>query len=70
MMNSIIATRRFVEVPAYAELQQAMHNALLTQHPEWVQRNGSCPECDDYDRRFAQLLSLSLVTEHDRAASV
>ena len=37
-----------------------MHDALLQQHPEWIERDGNCPKCDDYDRRFAQLLGLSL----------
>lgn len=50
------------EVPAYAELQRTMHDALLTQHPEWVERDGNCPTCDDYDRRFAELLDFSLAS--------
>jgi hypothetical protein len=51
------------DVPAYAELQRQMHDALLVQHPELIERNGDCPTCDDYDRCFAELLSFSLATE-------
>jgi hypothetical protein len=43
-----------------------MHEALLVQHPEWIERNGDCPTCDDYDRRFAQLLGFSLAMQRSR----
>ena len=49
-----------LEAPAYVALQREMHDALLRQHPEWIERDGDCPTCDDYDRRFAELLGLSL----------
>ena len=49
-----------VEIPAYAQLQREMHNALLAQHPEWILPNGDCPTCDSYDARFAELLFQSL----------
>jgi hypothetical protein len=58
------------QAPAYAALQREVHDALLAQHPEWIGRNGDCPTCDDYDHRFAELLSLSLVERaypHQRA---
>ena len=38
----------------------AAADIALAQHPEWVEDNGACPICDDYDRRFAVLLGLSL----------
>ena len=60
-MNTTHSPSLAAEVPAYAELQRTMHEALLVQHPEWMERDGNCPKCDDYDRRFAELLSLSLV---------
>ncbi len=47
-------------VPGYAGLQRKIHDALLAQHPEWMEPNGDCPKCDDYDRRFAELLCQSL----------
>jgi hypothetical protein len=59
-MNATYSSSIVTEVPAYAELQSQMHNALIVQHPEWIEDNGDCPKCDDYDRRFAQLLGLSL----------
>ena len=59
-MNATSFPTLALEAPAYAELQHAMHEALLQQHPEWIERDGNCPKCDDYDRRFAELLSLSL----------
>ena len=59
-MNVTLSTNRFAEVPAYAKLQRTMHDALLVQHPEWIEPDGNCPMCDDYDRRFAELLDFSL----------
>ena len=52
-----------VEIPAYAQLQREMHNALLAQHPEWILPNGDCPTCDSYDARFAELLFQSLPSQ-------
>jgi hypothetical protein len=59
-MNATSLPALAVEAAPYVALQREMHDALLRQHPEWVERDGNCPTCDDYDRRFAQLLSLSL----------
>jgi hypothetical protein len=50
------------EAPAFVALQRQMHDALLAQHPEWIERDGNCPKCDDYDRRFAELLSFFLIS--------
>jgi hypothetical protein len=44
-------------IRTYAELQEQIHRDLLAQHPEWIEANGACPTCDDYDRRFAELIS-------------
>ena len=66
-MNATCFPSRAVEAPAYVALQREMHNALLTQHPEWIERDGNCPKCDDYDRRFAELLSFFLVLERAQA---
>jgi triacylglycerol esterase/lipase EstA (alpha/beta hydrolase family) len=54
----------------YVALQREMHDALLQQHPEWVERDGNCPRCDDYDRRFARLLSLFLTSSGSLLALV
>ena len=59
-MNATQTASLIVEIPAYAALQREMHNALLVQHPEWVEGDGRSPMCDDYDGRFAQLLNSSL----------
>jgi hypothetical protein len=56
-----------VEAAAYVALQREMHDALLMQHPEWIERDGNCPKCDEYDRRFAELLSLFLTFERANA---
>ena len=66
-MNTISSSDFVAEVPVYAELQRQMHDALLLQHPEWIQRNGDCPRCDDYDRRLAELLSLSVAMKRAHA---
>ena len=52
-------------MPAYAVLQREVHSALLAQHPEWIAPDGDCPRCDEYDRRLAKLLSLSLSSERN-----
>jgi hypothetical protein len=55
-MNTTHSSSLAAEVPAYAQLQREMHDALLAQHPDWILPNGECPTCDSYDARFAELL--------------
>jgi hypothetical protein len=43
---------------SYAELQKQLHRDLLTQHPEWIDSDGTCPRSDEYDRRLAELISM------------
>lgn len=62
-MNTISSPNLVAKVPTYAELQRQMHDALLAQHPEWIEGDGNCPTCDEYDRRFAHLLGFSLAFE-------
>jgi hypothetical protein len=45
-------------VRTYRELQRQLHEDLLAQHPEWIDADGNCPACDDYERRFARLISI------------
>jgi hypothetical protein len=45
-------------IRSYAELQKKLHDDLLAQHPEWIDPDGNCPTCEDYDRRFAELISI------------
>lgn len=61
-MNTTHSSSLAVEVPAYAQLQREMRDALLTQHPEWILPNGDSPTCDSYDARFAELLNQTLPT--------
>ena len=63
------ASRRVVkDVEPYVQLQRQMHQALLKEHPEWVQPNGECPMCEAYESRLAKLLGLSPHNEHRSAA--
>jgi hypothetical protein len=62
-MNANSLPTLAVEAPAYVALQREMHDALLMQHPEWIERDGNSPKCADYDSRFAQLLSFVLTVE-------
>ena len=55
-MNATHSSSLAAEVPAYAQLQREIHDALLAQHPDWILPNGDCPTCDSYDARFAELL--------------
>jgi hypothetical protein len=41
---------------AYDDLRKEIHEALRTQHPEWIQPNGESPICDAYEARLAELL--------------
>jgi hypothetical protein len=43
---------------SYEELRRLMHDALRSQHPEWIEPDGECPTCDEYDRRLAEMLEL------------
>ena len=61
-MNATSLPALPVEAAPYVALQREMHDALLVQHPEWVERDGNCPTCDDYDRRLAELLDFSLAS--------
>lgn len=61
-MNTTHSSSFAVEVPAYAQLQREIHDALLSQHPDWILPTGECPTCDSYDARFAELLAQSLAT--------
>ena len=63
------ASRRVTkEVEPYVQLQRQMHEALLKEHPEWVQPNGECPMCEAYESRLAELLGLSSASEYHSAA--
>ena len=48
-MNTTHSSSLAATVPAYAQLQREMHDALRAQHPDWILPNGDCPTCDSYD---------------------
>ena len=48
------------EVEPYVQLQQQMHEALLKEHPEWIQPDGESPMCDSYEARLMELLAASM----------
>jgi hypothetical protein len=56
------------EIRAYAELQKQMSEALRSQHPEWIEPNGTSPILDNYEARFAELLAI-FDPPHDRKAA-
>jgi hypothetical protein len=39
-----------------AELRRQIHEDLRIQHPEWIEPNGDCPECDFYEGRLMEEL--------------
>jgi hypothetical protein len=51
-------TRGSQQIRSYGELQEQLHRDLLAQHPEWIDSEGNSPTCDEYDRRFAELISI------------
>jgi hypothetical protein len=67
-MKTDASRRATKEVEPYVQLQRQMHEALLREHPEWVEPNGECPMCEAYESRLAQLLGLSSPREHRSAA--
>ena len=67
-MKGDASRRATKEVEPYVQLQRQMHEALLKEHPEWVQPNGECPMCEAYESRLAELLGLSSQSEHRSAA--
>jgi hypothetical protein len=39
------------------ELRQQIHDDLRIQHPEWIEPNGECPECDFHEARLMEELN-------------
>ena len=46
------------EIHTYTELRKQIREALLRQHPEWIDANGESPRCDSYEARLAELLAM------------
>jgi hypothetical protein len=56
--QALAGAHESLQIRSYPELQKQLHNDLLAQHPEWIDSDGNCPTCDEYDRRLAQLISM------------
>ena len=56
------------EVQGYVQLQRQIREALLKEHPEWIQFNGECPMCEIYQSRLAELLGDASSREYRAAA--
>jgi hypothetical protein len=56
------------EIRSYVQLQHQIHDALLEQHPEWIEENGDCPTCESYESRFVELLNIFQTNEGKSAA--
>jgi hypothetical protein len=50
-----------------AELRQQIHEDLRIQHPEWIEPNGECPECDFYEARLMEELDILTEMEPDKS---
>jgi hypothetical protein len=56
------------EVQGYIQLQRQVREALLREHPEWIEPNGESPMCEIYESRLAELLRLGSSSEYGTAA--
>ena len=56
------------EGQGYVQLKRVIHEALLKEHPEWIEPNGECPMCEIYESRLAELLGLASSGEYRSAA--
>jgi hypothetical protein len=56
--GSTSASQKPRPIWSYAELQEQMHQDLLAQNPDWIDADGGCAKCEDYDRRFAELVTI------------
>jgi len=55
------------EVQGYVQLQRQIREALLREHPEWIEPNGESPMCEIYQSRLAELLRLGSSSEYRTA---
>jgi hypothetical protein len=55
------------QIHTYAGFRQQIHHDLRTQHPEWVEPNGECPECDEHEARLRELLDSLTRTGSDES---
>ena len=50
------------------KLRQQIHDDLRNQHPEWIEPNGECPECDFYEGRLME--EIDILTRRGSDASI
>ncbi|HEY0792441.1 MAG TPA: hypothetical protein VGD78_15365 [Chthoniobacterales bacterium] len=50
----------------YDQLRKVIYISLRMEHPEWVEPNGNCPNCDDYVRRLGDVLDATTVRAHEQ----
>jgi hypothetical protein len=50
-----------------AELRQQIHDDLRIQHPEGIEPNGECPECDFYEARLMEELDTLMRSRSDES---
>ena len=53
-----------------AQLRQQIHDDLRIQHPEWIEANGECPECDFYEARLMEELDTLTQRGSDESIAV
>ena len=58
----------FWRIQGYVQLQLRIREALLKEHPEWIQPNGECSMCEIYQSRLAELLGDASSREYRSAA--
>ena len=51
------------QIHTYTELKEQIHDDLRSQHPEWVEPTGECPECDEHEARLKKLLEAAAQNE-------
>ncbi len=52
-----------------AELRRQIDDDLRIQHPEWIEPNGQCPECDFYEARLMEELDTFTRTGSDESVA-
>ena len=56
------------QIHSYTDLKEQIHEDLRTQHPEWVELGGECPECDEHEARLRELLEALARTQSNTQA--
>lgn len=56
------------QIHTWADLKEQIHEDLRTQHPEWVEPDGECPQCDEHEARLRELLEALARTQSNTQA--